>query len=79
MTPVQQEAMQRIRQLLNEHFDAWVLATRDIDEHTLASINSFWGGPQDSVNGLVHITRVRLDKIILDTTGPAEPFTKLPT
>ena len=76
MTPAQEEAVYQVRQILNQNFDAWVFTTRETDDNQHDSINSFWGGPFDSIVGLARITSVRLDRRIIESSGSAEPFGK---
>lgn len=78
MTEAQQSALQEIQRLLAVNFDAWVLSTRDTSDGNQAQINSFWNGSLDSVVGLAAITQTRLHRVVIETTGPAEPFTKGP-
>lgn len=77
MTRSQSTALQQIKDLLDQHFDAWILGTRDTDENERAICNSFWKGSLDSVIGLTNIAQIRLSRVVIETTGPTEPFSKL--
>lgn len=71
MTPAQDQAVQQIRQLLNENFDAWVFAVRHTDENQYDQINSYYGGPLDSRWGLARLISVRADQDIINSSGPS--------
>ncbi len=65
MTHEQQAALDKIRTIMNEHFDAWVLSYRLADENMRSSIHYQWQGDVTDVLGLAVVTKENLINICL--------------
>lgn len=74
MTPAQETALGEVRRILTENFDSWVIASRTTDEVDRVDINTAWRGSLDSIVGLISITQMRAGRLVIETSGPTEPF-----
>lgn len=69
LTPKELEAISRVRKIMTEHFDSWIVTYRRTDENLISSINNEWHGDISDVVGLTTVSQARLLRIC---TEPAK-------